>query len=75
MTKLERLHEALSDDLDAVLARFKAGAKVTLVVRATPGNSESDVVIGNDDLEEAAAAIRRRQAGPNHFDTGPLPAR
>ncbi len=69
--KLEQLHEALCDHLEAIARHFKPGAKLTLVVRATPGNPESDVVIGDDDHDEAVAAIQRRQRGPNAFDRGP----
>lgn len=66
---LEQLHDALGDDLAAIEKRFKPGVKVTLVVRR-PDNDEADVVIGSDDLDEAIAAIRRRQVRPSTVTGG-----
>lgn len=54
---MKRLHADLSRDLDSICARFK-NPKVTLIVRA-PDLEDGDVVIGNDDLDMAIAAIER----------------
>jgi hypothetical protein len=51
------LHADLSEDLDRILARFKPGAKATLIVRS-PDLDDADVVFGNDDIELAIAAAR-----------------
>lgn len=57
MIDQRRFHALLEDDLDSVCAKFK-NPKVTLVVRA-PDLDDGDVVIGNDDLDAAIAAINR----------------
>lgn len=62
---LEQLHADLALDLDRVMRRFKPGMKVTLVVR-NPENVEGDVVIGDDDLNEAIVAIQRRIGASPH---------
>lgn len=67
---LDQLHNDLSDDLDRVLRRFKPGVKVTLVIR-DPNNTERDVVIGDDDLDGAIEAIRRRVAASPHGASPP----
>ena len=58
---VERLHDDLSNDLDGIKKRFKAGVRVTLVVRV-PGEPDQGTVIGDDDLEEAVGQIRHLQA-------------
>lgn len=40
---------------------FKAGAKLTLVARLIPGETEAELVVGDDDLDEVRAAIERAQ--------------
>ena len=54
---MRRLQDDLSDDLDRIMKRFK-NPKVTLIVRA-PDLPDGDVVIGNDNLDEAIAAVQR----------------
>jgi len=56
------LQDTLAIHLDRVLESFKPGAKVTLVVRNPAYGDEAGVVIGNDDLSEVIAEIKRRQA-------------
>lgn len=67
---LDQLHNDLSADLERVKRRFKPGVKVTLVIRR-PYNVEADVVIGDDDLSEAIAAINRRVAASPQGDKPP----
>lgn len=57
----EQLHEDLSADLNRIASRFKPGAKLTLVVRMPELPGDTSVVIGNDELDEAVAAILHRQ--------------
>lgn len=54
------LFYALQDDLDRIKKRFKE-CKVTLVVR-NPALADGDVVIGDDNLDDAIAAINRMRA-------------
>lgn len=56
---VRQLHDDLSSDLAQIARRFKA-PRITLIVR-NPQLADGDVVIGNDDLDEAIAAIRRMQ--------------
>ena len=55
--RMNQLFFDLQRDLDSVCRKFKH-PKVTLVVRA-PDLEDGDVVIGNDDLDAAIAAIER----------------
>ena len=57
---MSELFFSLQDDLDSVCDKFK-NPKVTLIVRA-PDLPDGDVVIGNDDLDAAIAAINRLKA-------------
>jgi hypothetical protein len=57
---MKELFFSLQDDLDSVCRKFKH-PKVTLIVRA-PELPDGDVVIGNDDLDEAIGAINRLKA-------------
>lgn len=65
MSVFDQLHENLSVHLDEILKHFKPGAKVTVVIRNPSVPGHSGLVIGNDDLDEAIAEIRRRQ-NPEH---------
>lgn len=55
----QQLHADLSDDLRRIARRFKA-PRITLVVR-NPALADGDVVLTDDDLELAVAAIRKLQ--------------
>lgn len=57
MNSLSQLFFNLQDDLDRIGRRFKGSPKLTLVVR-NPVFGDADVVIGNDDLDLAIAAIQ-----------------
>jgi len=58
--RMQQLFFELQEDLDGICQKFRH-PKVTLVVRA-PELEDGDVVIGNDDLDLAIAAIQRLQA-------------
>lgn len=61
---VERLADRLSVDLDNILAKFKRGAKVTVIVRC-PWLKDGDTVIGNDDIKlavECALRMEKRTA-------------
>lgn len=58
-----RTQQQLTALLGNVLAQhvepiFKAGTRFTIIAR-TPGNSDADVLVTDDDLDEIAAAIER----------------
>lgn len=50
--------EAVEGHLDAILALYKPGAKITLVLRH-PDNHEMDFVMGSDSLDGAIEALQR----------------
>jgi len=54
---LHQLHADLSADLERIASRFKS-PKLTLVIRA-PDLADGDVVLSDDDLDEAIGAIER----------------
>jgi hypothetical protein len=65
---LKRLNDELTKDLDRVKSKFRENCKVTLVVR-NPDIEDADVVMGNDDLNEAISAINRmKDRDPQFFD-------
>lgn len=50
----------VQDHMDEILTNFKAGAKITVLVR-TPGKPNADFCLTSDDLEQVAVMIKRRQ--------------
>jgi hypothetical protein len=61
MTDMIRtFYERASELLDEIVGLTK-GAKATLILRQ-PGKPEQDILLTDDDLEEAVSLIRRRQA-------------
>lgn len=56
--RLLDLQDEVADYMDAILGRFKPGAKITVLVR-TPGNDEADFMQTNDDVEAIAAMVVR----------------
>ena len=65
MANLEQLFFDLQADLDRISKRF-VRPKLTLVVRA-PDLPDGDVVIGDDDLDMAIAAIERMKHRQPNF--------
>lgn len=56
--------ETVSARMDEILACFKRGAKITVIVR-TPGNDAADFLMTSDSLDEAITLLERRKAaGP-----------
>lgn len=60
MSDLKFATQEASKHLNIIASLFKAGAKLTLLVR-TPGNDEADFCLTNDDLAEAIMALERRK--------------
>jgi hypothetical protein len=58
VTPLQQLHYDISEDLERIAKRFKGRPKITLIVR-NPELADGDVLISDDDFEQAIAAIRR----------------
>ena len=46
--------------MDRIIARFKAGARITVLVRH-PGRPDEDFLMTSDDLDEVAAMVARRK--------------
>lgn len=59
--KLRRAYDAIGELLNEAAMLFKPGVKITFIARR-PGQPDQDFVMTADDLEEAIAALRRRQA-------------
>jgi hypothetical protein len=49
--------------MDRIVKLFKPGAKITVIVRS-PDYADRDFIMSDDDLEEAIAALRRRNGTP-----------
>jgi len=60
-TKLENVQEMVSECMDQIVANFKAGAKITVLIRV-PGNDEADFLMTSDDLDNVIDAVQRRKA-------------
>lgn len=61
MSRIEEVGYLIADHMDEILALFKPGAKITVLVRA-PGYPERDLCMTSDELPEVAAMIERRRA-------------
>lgn len=57
---VQRVAESVQDSMDEILAKFKPGARISVLVR-TPGKPTADFCMTDDDLEEVIAMVRRRQ--------------
>lgn len=61
MTDLDHVSQLVAEHMDEILALFKPGKKITVLVRS-PDNPEGDFCLSNDDLTEVAAMVARRLA-------------
>ena len=66
---LVNLHPSISTYLNKIVALFKPGAKITLIVR-NPDVPDGDVILGNDNLDDAIAAINNLKAREPIFKEG-----
>lgn len=57
---LQRAAERVQDSMDEILANFKPGAKITVLVR-TPDKPTADFCMTSDDLDEVLAMVQRRK--------------
>tara|TARA_R110002012_G_C11673164_1_gene613298 strand:+ start:9819 stop:10046 length:228 start_codon:yes stop_codon:yes gene_type:complete len=57
---LQRAAERVQDSMDEILANFKPGAKITVLVR-TPDKPNADFCMTSDDLDEVIAMVQRRK--------------
>jgi hypothetical protein len=57
---LQKVAEDVQDHMDAILANFKPGAKITVLVR-TPGKPTANFCMTSDELDEVAAMVQRRK--------------
>lgn len=57
---LQRAAERVQDSMDEILTNFKAGAKITVLVR-TPDKPAADFCLTSDDLDEVIAMVQRRK--------------
>ena len=56
---LELVRQEVARHMDEILALFKAGAEITVLVRS-PGYPDRDFLMTSDTPDEIVAAIRRR---------------
>lgn len=61
MGKLGQMHDNVSFHLNRIAENFKGIPKITLIVRNPAVEGDADIVITNDTLDEAGAAIQRRK--------------
>lgn len=62
MASLEDTRDIIAEHLEGIKTLFKPGIKVTLLVRTeTHPDGSRDLVMTDDDLETAIAALRIRQ--------------
>lgn len=61
MSALADVQQIVAGHMDDILKCFKAGAKITVLVR-TPDKPTADFMMTDDDPAEAIALIQRRQA-------------
>lgn len=59
--QLQRVGEICNRNLNEIAQYFKSEVKLTLVVR-TPGEPSRDFILTVDDLDEVAAACKRRKS-------------
>jgi hypothetical protein len=57
---LQRAAERVQESMDEILANFKPGAKITVLVR-TPDKPTADFCMTSDDLDEVIAMVQRRK--------------
>lgn len=57
---LQRAAERVQASMDEILANFKPGAKITVLVR-TPDKPTADFCMTSDDLDEVIAMVQRRK--------------
>ncbi len=61
MTKLDHLHTVLSRHIDQIRRFLTPEMQVTIVLRH-PTNTECEVVVGNDDMDEVIGLLERSKA-------------
>lgn len=61
MSDLQYVQEAVADHMDEILALFKPGAKICVLVR-TPCHPDRDFMMTNDHLDELTAMLVRRKS-------------
>ncbi len=60
--KLANVAEAVGDYMDAILAYFKTGRKITVLVRSPEhADGSQDFLMTSDSIDEAVAALLRRK--------------
>lgn len=64
-TRVQDASEIIADHMDAILAQFKPGVKITVIIRhpATPDGSK-DFIQTNDTIDDAIAALQTRKTAP-----------
>ncbi len=58
--KVQRMRDDVALHMNRILENFLPGSKITVIVRPSTGDVESEVLMTNeDDLDEVARAIER----------------
>jgi hypothetical protein len=65
---LQEVQHAVARHMDEILAHFKPGALITVIVR-TPGNDRADFCLTNDTMDDAIALLARRKAAAANSQT------
>jgi hypothetical protein len=62
--ELQRVSQEVADYMDEIVALFKPGVRITVLVR-TPDMPERDFCMTNDDPDEVVAMMLRRKEAAN----------
>lgn len=65
---IQRVAESVQDSMDEILANFKPGARITVLVR-TPGKPSADFCMTDDDLDQVIMMVHRRKGDTSLTDT------
>ena len=57
--KVQRMRDDVALHMNRILENFLPGSRITVLVRPSNGDVESEVLMTNDDLDEVARAIER----------------
>lgn len=61
MDALQQTAAIISEHMDAIVACFKPGVKITVLVRV-PEHPDRDFLMTDDDIDEVIAMAQRRKA-------------
>ncbi len=61
LSPLQQAHLACCDALDGLKKMFKPGVQLSIIMR-TPGDTEAEFVVSNDDMQELIEVLERSKS-------------